>query len=213
MALLGDTITLVTAGFPACVTLIVCEVTPVALTVTITVRSLVVVLAAAVKVTVPSPLPEAGDTVNHTALLLTVQLVLDVTVHVFCSPPAIKLNDDGETIRVGAACVTLMVCEVTPVPLTVTVAVRWLAVVLAAAVKVTVPSPLPEAGAIVSHAALLLTVQLVLDVTVHVFCSLLAIKLNDDGETVMVGGAVATFTVDTLERTEVAPPVARTSQK
>ena len=80
--------------------------------------------------------------------------MVGVKSHVCCNPCC------------AAACVTLMVCDTAPVPLTVTVAVRCVVPVLLVAVRATVPLFIPETGETVSHEALLLTVQFVLDVMV-----------------------------------------------
>ena len=128
----------------ACVMLTVCGVTPVPATVTVVVRGLVPVLAAAVTVTVPLLLPEAGDIVAHESLLLTVQSVLAVIINDCCPPDAVKLSSVGSTVSVGIgvevapSCVMVTVCDATPVPLTVTVAVRWLVPVFSAATIPTV---------------------------------------------------------------------------
>ena len=149
----------------------VCEGAPVPLTVMVAVRSLVVSLTVAVTVTVPSLLPDEGATVSHVSLLTTSQYVSDVTSNVFCSPEATKLIEVSETVNVGvkvaAACVTDIVCEDTPVPLTVMVAVRSVVVSLAVAVTVTVASLLPEEGVTVSQVALLPTFQFVFDDTLN----------------------------------------------
>ena len=55
------------------------------LTVMIALRSNVEKLSEAVYETVPSLEPEDGETVSHSASLLTVQFVLEVTVNVFVS--------------------------------------------------------------------------------------------------------------------------------
>lgn len=125
------------------------------------------VLAAAVTVTVPLLLPEVGDIFAQSPLQLTVQLILDVTVNVSASPAAAKLSGSNEMDKAGvgaAACVTLTVRAVTPVPLTVIVAVRGVVAVLEVVVTVIVPLLLPEVGVMVAQAASLFTVQLVLDV-------------------------------------------------
>ena len=156
------------------------------LTVTVASRVMTDVLAVAVTLTVALPFPEAGDTVHHDASLLTVHPALVVTVKVFCSPATAKLSDVGETDRLvdgAAVCVTLIVFAATPVPLMVTVAVRCVVEVFATAATVTVPLLFPEAGDTVHHAALLLTVQLVFDVIVKVFCSFEAEKLREFDET------------------------------
>ena len=177
-----------------CVTLMVCAVTPVPLIVIVAVRADTSVLADAVTVTAPLFVPEAGETVSHAgALLFTVQLVLEVIINVFCWLSDVKLIELVEIINSVLVelpdCKTVMVCAVTPVALTVMVAVRAVAAVLAEAVTVTVALFVPEAGETVSHVgALLLTVQSVLDVTVK-DCSCPAVaKLIEAVDSVSVGG-------------------------
>ena len=137
---------------------------------------------AADTVMVPLLEPEEGDTVSHEAEpLLTVQLVLEVTEKVFCSLEDEKLSEDGDTDKLGASCVTLIV-RVIPPPLTVMFAVRC--EVVAVAVTVIVPLFEPEAGETVSQdEALLLTLQLILDEIVNCFCSPELEKLNEFNET------------------------------
>ena len=79
-------------------------------------------------------------------------------------PPLITVRSEGCVVMVGAvpdvlSCVTVTVCDVTPGPLTVIVAVRDAAPVLAVTVTVTVPLLFPVAGATVAHVWLLATVQ------------------------------------------------------
>ena len=70
------------------------------LTVVIVARSEDDVLDAAVTVIVPLLEPEEGETVIHEAEpLLTVQLVLEETEKVFCSPKDEKLSEDVETVK------------------------------------------------------------------------------------------------------------------
>jgi hypothetical protein len=116
------------------------------------------VLAAAVTVTVPEPVPLAGDTVAHVALLEAVQphdVPFVVTVTLAVPPVAATDPVDEERLKlhVTAGWLTVYVC-----PPAVTVAVRA-APVLAAAVTVTVPEPVPLAGDTVAHVALLEAVQ------------------------------------------------------
>jgi uncharacterized protein involved in cysteine biosynthesis len=143
--------------------------------------------------------PDVAETVSHVSLLLIVQFVLDVIANDFCSPAAVKTSEAGETDRVGvgdaAACVTLMDCAGTLVPLTVTVAVRWVVAVFAAAVTVIVSSLLPDVAETVSHVSLLLIVQLVVDVIANDFCSPAAIKESADSDKVSVGVAAACVTL------------------
>ena len=131
-------------------------------------------LLEAVTVIVPLEESEDGEMVSHDSepeLLLTFQLTFDVTVTGFDSPEWIKLKEDGETSKLGAFCVTLIVCGITPGRLlsTVMVADRSDDDVLVAAVTVIVPLFVPDDGDTVSHEALLLTDQLILDEIVNDF--------------------------------------------
>ena len=144
-------------------------------------------LAAAVRVTVPLFKPEDGVTVSQVRLLLTDQLVFDVTLNVLFSPTATKFSADSDKLKVAAtpACVIAMVCGVNPVPLTVIVAVRGNADGLASAVTVIVPVFVPDDAERVSHVAVpLLTVQFVLDVTVNELFPPAARKLSVAVDTV-----------------------------
>ena len=181
----------------SCVTLIVCAVTPVPLTVSVAVRLDVVIFCAAVTVIVSLSFPEAGEIVSHEALLLTAHSVLEETTNVFCSTESAKLSEVGEMDKTGApaSCVTLIVCAVTPAPLTVMVAVRFDVVVFCAAVTVIVSLSKPEAGEIVSHDALLETVQSVLEVIAKVFCSPEKAKFNESDEMDRVSGTASCVTL------------------
>jgi hypothetical protein len=129
-------------------------------TVRVPLREVVVVLAAALKVTVPLPLPLApAVTVIQAALLAAVQAqpagIVTATEPV--APPVATLCESGATVaeQVTPGCVTVKVW-----PATVRVPVRDAVVVLAAALKLTDPLPLPEAPAVtVIHAALLAAVH------------------------------------------------------
>jgi hypothetical protein len=78
----------------------------------------------------------------------------------------------------------MLTVRVMPPPVTETVPVRWLVDVLAVAVTLIEPLLLPEAGEMVSHATLLLAVQLTLEVMAMDLLSPEAVKSSDDGETV-----------------------------
>jgi hypothetical protein len=116
-------------------------------------------LAAAVAETLPFPDPAAPDeTVSHGVDVVAVQAQPGGAVTVTAGTPpaaaAIETLNGLTTYEQPAACVTVTVC-----PLTETVPVRVLAV-LAATLKLTVPSPLPLAPAlIVSQEAWLVVVQ------------------------------------------------------
>jgi len=146
-------------------------------------------LEEAVTVTIPLLEPDSGDTVSHVAaLLLTVQLILEATVNVFCSPDARNSRDVSDTVKTGATpiCVTLMVCELTPCTLllTVMVAVREAVIVLAVAVTVIMPLFVPEEDDTVSQdEASLPTVHLSLELMESVFDSLDEAKFNELSDT------------------------------
>jgi hypothetical protein len=91
VAVLAAAVTLNVAGLTdnvlvepatACVTVTVCAVTPVPEIVTVADRVDVPVFACAVTVTVALFEPDAGLTVNHVWLLVTVQAILEVTLNV-----------------------------------------------------------------------------------------------------------------------------------
>ena len=176
-----DTVRFAAASF--CVTLMVCVISPPA-TVIVAVRWEVEVLAEAVTVIVASSEPLVGETVSHDdASPATVQFVFDEMENVRSSPEAAKLNEVTDTVRDEAtsACVTFIVCVIPP-PATVIVAVRWEVEVFAAAVTVTVALLEPLVGETVSHDALLLIAQLVLDEMLNVFCSPVASKLSEESD-------------------------------
>ena len=98
---------------------------------------------------------------------------------VFCSPKDEKNSAvvDNSKIGAGAYCVTFMVCAVTPVPLTAKIPVRGETPVLVDTETVTKPPFAPEVGSTVNQdSALLLTVQLVLEVMVNVLVWLIDVK-------------------------------------
>jgi hypothetical protein len=84
----------------ACVTVTVCDVTPLPLNVIVAVRA-APVFAVAVMVTVLLLLPDDGESVAQEAELLAVQLMLDVTAMLAVPPEAAMFAVDGETVRVG----------------------------------------------------------------------------------------------------------------
>ena len=86
-----------------------------------------------------------------------------------------------------AACVTLIVCGATPVPLMVIVPVSGFVVVFAAAVTVIVSLLLPDVGVMVSQVASpRLTVQSVLDVMSNICCPPSDVNSNEGREMVRV---------------------------
>jgi len=126
-----------------------CEVTPLPETVTVAVRVVVVGLACTVTVTVPFPEPEEGLTVSQLWSEVTVQLMLDVTLNEAVLPFAaatFSVLDETERVAAPAAWMTVTVCDVTPLPETITVAVRVEVVGLACAVTVIELLPVPVAG-------------------------------------------------------------------
>ena len=139
---------------PLCVTLTVLVIPPPD-TVTVALRDAPEVFAAAVMVNEPLLLPLAGERVSHAALLVTLQDTLELTVMVLEPPPVAKLWVSGETVSdagTAPSCVTLMVLVISP-PVTVTVALRGVVAVFAAAVMVNVLLLLPLVREVVSHVA------------------------------------------------------------
>jgi hypothetical protein len=139
---------------PACVTVTVCP--PI---VTLPLRLAVVAFAAMVSVTDPLPVPLAGDTVIHAALLVALHpqpVALAVTPIVLVPPPLAAETVAGDTPMVQVMPAWVMV---NAWPAIVTVPVRELVVVFAPAVTVTDPPPMPLAADTVSQAALLVVVQ------------------------------------------------------
>ena len=104
-----------------------------------------------------------------------------------------KLSEVVDSVRVvdAPACVTLMVCDVSPVPLTVIVAVRCVVPVFSVAETDTGLLFAPVVGETVSHDSLLSTVQLMFDVISKVLFSAVDAKLSELTETVKVGVAPA----------------------
>ena len=122
-------------------------------------RDVVVVFAAAFRVTDPLPLPVAGEIVTHVAFELALHVTFDVTVTGDDADDA-DGTDHDEVLSVNAGvtaapgCVTDTVRVTAGVPdvvVNVMVAVRDAVVVFAAADRVTDPSPLPVVGDTVAH--------------------------------------------------------------
>jgi hypothetical protein len=136
------------AGAAACVTVTVCPaIVAVALRL-VTPEG----FALAVSVTLPVPIPLATLSVSHGWLLVAVHaasLSDDVIVTTCVPPPAGALQDDGLTLNVAvpAAWVT-----VTEWPAIVAMAVRGAPLVVGAAVRMTLPLPVPVVTLSVSHA-------------------------------------------------------------
>jgi hypothetical protein len=181
-------LTLSARATPGCVMDICLLVTPVPLIVIVAVRAVVVVLAAAVTLSVPPADPDSVLYVNHVAVVgsfVTVTATLAVTV-TGCVDPA--CGNDKEvvlTVRDGVTpgCVMLICLLVTPVPLMVIVAVRDEVVVLAAALTFIVALEVPDAGVSVSHeasAGFLAAVHATFEVTVTGCVEPACGKLSED---------------------------------
>ena len=128
-------------------------------TVSVPLRGDVLVLADALKPTLPLPLPLAPlVTVSHPVLLLTPVQVHPVGAVTFVEPVVLPaaidwLGGEMEYVHGAPACVTLNVW-----PPTVNVPVRGSELAFADALKPTLPLPLPLAPLVtVSHPVLLLT--------------------------------------------------------
>ena len=104
--------------------------------------------------------------VNHAAFEVTVQEMLELTV--MLKLPAVLVTDwvSGVTLREAGAAWVIVAVRVIPLPVKVKVPVRAVPV-LAAKLATTVPLLLPEFGLMVSHAALELTLQATLEVTLR----------------------------------------------
>ena len=143
-------------GFiPDCVTLTVRGVRSWVLTETVPERCSVLVWAAAVTEIVPLFVPDVGLTVSQSAFLLTVQVVLEATVNSFGVSVALKLSVGGVTVSKGAEPIDTGMVRGgrMPVPVMVSVAVRFSVASFAWARTVTVPFFAPDDGVIVTHEA------------------------------------------------------------
>ena len=162
----GETVK--TGMYEACVTEMVRVISP-AVTVMVAVRWDGESAVTVVMSNIASLEPEVGETVNHVASpMLTVQFVLDVMVITSCSLVEEKLNEAGDTDKIGSnpACVTVTVFFGTPVKrlqLNVTVAFRGEVDVFAAAV---IHASVPVTSDTVSHGSSLSNVQLSFEVMV-----------------------------------------------
>lgn len=143
-------------------------------------------------VNVPFSVPFVGETLNHESEELTaVQFTLDVTFTVLESASLSNSRDEVRMTNSGLGfCVTLIVSDVTPVPLTVIVAVRSVVLSFFAAVTVISLSLLPEVGEIDSHEFWPLIVQFVLELIINFCSSPEAIKLSEDSDTFSSGVGV-----------------------
>ena len=164
-----------------------------AVTVIVPVREEVEVLADAVILTLPLFEPDDDERVSHDTLLLTDQLTLDVMLILCEEPDAVKLNDDGETVKTGtrASCVTIIVSFVLTPILTSIVAVLTEVEVLAAAVTLIVVFLEPDVSDTVIHEALLLTFHVVLEVMVNSFSSEDEAKPNEPTDNINLGSAAS----------------------
>ena len=180
--------------------MVVCDATPVPLTVMVALRGADVVLAVTVTFITSLLLPEVGVTVTQEALQAISQSMLDVMTKDCSSLEGLKVKFESEKDIVGdgvttstPACATVTVCVNAPA-LTVIVAVLGVEEGLAVAVTVIVLSLFPDDDETVAHAgALLSTVQELLDVIPNDFDPAEAVNSSKEGETVKVGvGVTAT---------------------
>jgi hypothetical protein len=120
--------------------------------VTTSLREVEAELAAAVSVTLASPLPLDGDALIQLAVVdvLHAQPAGAVTATEALPPPPTMLTDVGDTPyrQLTPGCVTVTAC-----PAIITVVSRGVEAELATAVMVTGPATLDEAGEMVSHHA------------------------------------------------------------
>jgi hypothetical protein len=114
-------------------------------------RDFLPLFPAAVNVTLPLPVPLVGPTVNQPALLDAVQARVEglaVTVTPCVPPAAGAFQVVGLSVTVPPDCVTLTVF-----PPSVRVPVRLVRLVVDAAVRVTLPLPVPLVGLTVNQTA------------------------------------------------------------
>jgi hypothetical protein len=136
------------------VTVIFLVATPAPDTVTVAFRAVVCGLAATVRMIMPFPFPEAGLTVSHGWSDSAVQAIFEVTERVSALPAVdsrVAVAGVTDNIAPAADWVIVIFWVITPVPDTVTVAFRAVVCGLAAAVRMIVPFPFPEAGLTVNH--------------------------------------------------------------
>jgi hypothetical protein len=186
---------------PACVTVKLWpEIVNVAL------RAAEVVFAAALKVTVPLPVPlDPPVTVTQLAPLVAVhaQPVIVVTATLPVPPAAATACVDGEMLNVQLApdCVTVKV-----LPAIVSVPVRGVVAVVAAAAKVTLPLPEPEAPAVTdNHDTLLAALHAQPDPAVTATLPLPPDEATDC-EVVEIEGAHGPVNANVLDRMLAAVP-------
>jgi hypothetical protein len=171
-------------------------------------RSALVVLPAAVKLTVPGPLRFVPfEIVTHAAPLVAFQVhpavVVTVTDPLPPAAPSAWLPGEIANEHGAAAWSSVKVC-----PPTVIVPVRAIVAVLAATAYDTAPLPSPEAPAvIVIHASLLVAVQAqpVAAVTVTVPAAPAATALAEAGAIAGVHGTPACVTVNVFHPTLSSP--------
>ena len=195
----------VRAPTPGCVTTIVRVGAPGAVTVIVPVLVVRPVLAVAFILNEPSPLRNTGLkllTVSQDVLLLTtLHVLLDVTfiVALLAADVGFQEFNDSASVGGGAACVTAIVRVGAPGTVTVTVADLEVVPVLAVAFNLNQPSPVRLAGVMlltVSHAALLLTFHVPLDVTLIDTLLAIDVGVHDADDNASVGvGACVTVTV------------------
>jgi hypothetical protein len=154
------------AGAAACVTVIVLVVTPLPEMVTVAVCELEVRLANAVTIIESLFEPEILLSVSQVWLLLKVHPMFEVILNkaaLFAVAGKLKFDVETDSVAGAAACVTITVFDVTPLPETVTVAVRTLDEGLTDAITLIESLLEPEVLFTVNQVWLLLTFQLTLE--------------------------------------------------
>ena len=109
-------------------------------------------------------LPDVELVVSHATLELIVQAILELTVMLNLPAAVPTAWVLGVTVSEAGAAWVIVAVRVMPLPVKVKVPVRAVPV-LAVKLATTVPLLLPEFGLMVSHAALELTLQATLEVT------------------------------------------------
>ena len=162
-------------GCGACVTVMVLVGAPDAVTVIVPVLLVAFVLAVALILKLPSPVRLAGvrfAILNQLALLLIVHWTFDVTLMVVLSDVVAGLHVLLDNVKIGCgSCLTTIVRTGAPGAVTLILPVLVLAVVLAVALILKLPSPVRLVGValeMVNQLTLLVTVHLAFEVTLMV---------------------------------------------
>ena len=187
---------------PSCVTLISQDFSPADI-ITLAVLLVVPVFAVTDSVSIPSPVPLDGDTVNQdVSSLEAVHDVFDVTVALVLPGDADWLHDIGDTISVADAfCVTVMALSIPP-PAMVIVPVLLVVPIFSLADSVSIPLPVPLDDETVNQdISSLETVHDKFDVTITLVLPPDIGGFHDVGDTASIEAACVTVMVLVIPHT------------